>query len=350
MAPETLPLLTPYKMGKFELSHRVVLAPLTRQRSYGNVPQPHAVLYYSQRATKGGLLIAEATGEQVEAWKPIVSAVHDKGAIFFCQIWHTGRVSNYGFQPNGQAPVSSTDRGILPVAQHDDSVAEYSPPHRLRTDEIPHIVNDFRLAARNAIEAGFDGVEVHGAHGYLLEQFMKDSVNDRTDEYGGSLENRCRFPLEVVQAVVDEIGADRVGIRLSPFTDYMESWDSDPEALGLYMAKALSKLGLLYCHVVEPRMTIVEGRRKLQHGLLPIRKAFQGTFIAAGGYDREEGNKAVNSGYTDLVAFGRLFLANPDLPKRFLLDAPLNKYNRLTFYTPDPVVGYTDYPFLDSSA
>ncbi|MQL99926.1 hypothetical protein Taro_032659 [Colocasia esculenta] len=365
-AAAAIPLLTSYKMGKFQLSHRVVLAPLTRSRSYGNVPQPHAILYYSQRATKGGLLITEATGvsdtaqgypetpgiwtkEQVEAWKPIVDAVHAKGGVFFCQIWHVGRVSNHSYQPNGQAPISSTDKQVSPQVQHDDSVSLYSPPRRLRADEIPQIVNDFRLAARNAIEAGFDGVEIHGAHGYILEQFMKDSVNDRTDKYGGSLENRCRFPLQVVEAVVDEVGADRVGIRLSPFADFADSWDSDPLALGLHMVESLNKYGILYCHVVEPRMAIVEGRRKLQQGLLPLRQVFKGTFIAAGGYDREEGNKAVASGYTDLVTFGRLFLANPDLPRRFELNAPLNKYNRMTFYIPDPVVGYTDYPFLEES-
>lgn len=191
-------------------------------------------------------------------------------------------------------------------------------------------------------------MEIHGAHGYLLEQFMKDSANDRTDEYGGSLENRCRFALEVVEAVADEIGADRVGIRLSPFADYMECWDSNPMALGLHMVGSLNKYGLLYCHnMVEPRMAIVDGRRKLQHGFLPLRQAFKGTFIAAGGYDKEEGNRAVASGYTDLVSFGRLFLANPDLPRRFQINAPLNKYNWLTFNIPDPVVGYTDYPFLE---
>ncbi|KAK8969937.1 putative 12-oxophytodienoate reductase 4 [Platanthera guangdongensis] len=364
MAEDKIPLLKPYKMGKFNLSHRVVLAPLTRSRSYGNVPQPHAILYYSQRTTKGGLLITEATGvsdtaqgfpitpgiwtkEQVEAWKPIVQAVHDNGGIFFCQIWHVGRVSSYDYQPNGQAPVSSTDRQITPKKQHDDSVKEYSPPRRLRTEEIPLIINDFRLAARNAIEAGFDGVEIHGAHGYILEQFMKDSVNDRTDEYGGSLENRCRFALEIVEAVANEIGADRLGIRLSPFADFVDCSDSNPEQLGLYMVQSLNKYGILYCHMIEPRMSIVDGRRNTPHRLLPMRKAFNGTFLAAGGYDREDGNKAVDEGYTDLVVFGRLFLANPDLPKRFELNAALNKYNRFTFYTPDPVVGYTDYPFLD---
>ncbi|OMP09455.1 hypothetical protein COLO4_05458 [Corchorus olitorius] len=354
-------------MGKFHLSHRVVLAPLTRQRSYNNVPQPHAILYYSQRASKGGLLIAEATGvsdtaqgypdtpgiwtkEQVEAWKPIVDAVHAKGGIFFCQIWHVGRVSNQGFQPNGQAPISCTDKPLKPqVRANGVDVATFSPPRRLRTDEIPQIVNDFRLAARNAIEAGFDGVEIHGAHGYLIDQFMKDRVNDRTDQYGGSLENRCRFALEIVEAISNEIGADKVGIRLSPFADYMESGDSNPKALGLYMVESLNKCGILYCHMVEPRMIKVGEKCECPDSLLPMRKAFNGTFIVAGGYDRDDGNKAVAENRADLVAFGRLFLANPDLPRRFELDAPLNRYNRDTFYISDPVVGYTDYPFLETA-
>uniref|UniRef100_A0A0E0H1C1 NADH:flavin oxidoreductase/NADH oxidase N-terminal domain-containing protein n=1 Tax=Oryza nivara TaxID=4536 RepID=A0A0E0H1C1_ORYNI len=228
------------------------------------------------------------------------------------------------------------------------------------------------VAARNAIEAGkrhpitfftpdilirnilnypntgFDGVEIHGAHGYLIDQFLKDQVNDRSDKYGGSLENRCRFALEVVQAVTDEIGADKVGIRLSPFASYSEAADSNPEALGLYMANALNKFGILYCHMVEPRMVKLGEKFETPHSLRPIRDAFKGTFIAAGGYNKEDGNKAVSTGYTDLVAYGRLFLSNPDLPERFEIDAPLNKYNRETFYISDPVIGYTDYPFLPS--
>ncbi|KAF8411936.1 hypothetical protein HHK36_004494 [Tetracentron sinense] len=229
-------------------------------------------------------------------------------------------------------------------------VAQFSTPRRLRKDEIPQVVNDFRIAARNAIEAGFDGVEIHGAHGYLVDQFMKDQVNDRTDKYGGSLENRCRFALEVVEAIVDEIGADKVGIRLSPFSDYMESGDSNPEALGLYMVESLNKYRILYCHMVEPRMKMVVEKSESPHSLLPMRNAFNGSFIVAGGYDREEGNKVVANNYTDLVAYGRHFLANPDLPRRFELDAPLNKYNRDTFYISDPVLGYTDYPFLETTA
>ena len=177
---------------------------------------------------------------------------------------------------------------------------------------------------------------------------MKDQVNDRTDICGGSLENRCRFALEVVEAIIKEIGADRVGFRISPYADYMEAGDSNPEALGVYMAKSLSKYGILYFHAVEPRMINVEEKECCHENLLSMRKAFKGTFIVAGGYDREEGNRAVASGYADLVAYGRWFLANPDLPKRFELNASLNKYQRDTFYTSDPVVGYTDYPFLEN--
>jgi 12-oxophytodienoic acid reductase len=363
---QQIPLITPYQLGPFSLSHRVVLAPLTRQRSYKCMPQPHAILYYSQRTSPGGLLIAEATGvsdsaqgypdtpgiwteEQVETWKPIVNGVHEKGGVFFCQIWHTGRFSHVDYQPNGQAPVSSTDRKLSGqiVLPNGKDLADYSPPRALKIEEIPQIINDFRLAARNAIKAGFDGVEIHGAHGYLLDQFLKDSSNNRTDEYGGTLENRCRFALEVVEAVANEIGAERVGIRLSPFTQFFESSDSDPEALGLYMAEALNKYNILYAHYVEPRLVTTFEPVATNKSLLPMRKAFKGSFLVAGGYDREDGNAAIASGKADLVVYGRIFLANPDLPRRFELNASLNKYDRNTFYIPDPVVGYTDYPFLE---
>lgn len=197
---------------------------------------------------------------------------------------------------------------------------------------------------------GFDGVEIHGANGYLLEQFLKDKVNDRDDEYGGTLQNRCRFPLEVMKAVVDEIGADKVGVRLSPYADYCDCGDSNPQALGIYMAQALSQLSVLYCHVIEPRMkTMFDKSDSNNVSLMPMRKAFTGTFIVAGGYNRSEGNRVIASGGADLVAYGRLFLANPDLPRRFQLDAELNEADRSTFYTTDPVIGYTDYPFLENT-
>lgn len=367
---ESTPLLTPYKMGDFNLAHRVVLAPLTRCRAFGNVPQPeHMALYYRQRATPGGFLIAEAcavsesargypdvpglwTHQQVVAWKPIVDAVHASGAVFFAQLWHTGRASPSEFQPNGQAPISSTDKQIPAQVNHSGDVNTFAVPRRLETEEIPHVVNDFRVAARNAIKAGFDGVEIHAANGYLFDQFMKDSTNDRDDSYGGSLENRCRFTAEVMAAVADEVGANRLGVRLSPFADYMDCHDSNPEALALHVIdETLNPLGVLYCHMVEPRMRVNpdDGIMTLEHMLLPFRRAFRGTFIANGGYDREEGNDAIarGRGYADLIAYGRIFLANPDLPMRFAKNAPLNKYDRSTFYTSDPVVGYTDYPFLD---
>ncbi|KAI3861015.1 hypothetical protein MKX03_026684, partial [Papaver bracteatum] len=343
----------------------VVLAPLTRNRSYGNVAQPHAALYYTQRSTDGSLLISEATGvsetaqgysdtpaiwtkEHVEAWKPIVQPVHDKGGIFFCQIWHVGRVSACDYHPNGKAPISCTNKGCTPGL----CGVDWPTPHRLSVNEIAQVINEFKLAARSAIEEGNSRgtavpLRLHVAPCLILDQFMKYTVNDRTDEYGGSLEKRCRFALEVVKAVVEEIGADKVGIRLSPFADYMESGDSNPEALGLFMAEALNKFGILYLHVLEPRMVTLEEAQDTPYGSLAMRKAFKGTFITAGGYTKLDGNKVINEDRTDLVAYGRLFLANPYLPKRFATDAPLNKYDRSTFCTPNPIVGYTDYPFLD---
>ncbi|KAF2934167.1 hypothetical protein DAI22_04g142500 [Oryza sativa Japonica Group] len=362
-----IPLLSSYDMGKFNLSHRVVLAPLTRSRSYGNLPQSHAMEYYSQRATKGGLLIAEATGvssdaqgmsviphtpgiwtkEQVEAWKPIVDAVHAKGGIFFCQIWHVGRASDME-----ERPISSTDKPIEKTEEN--YFLGFSTPRSLTVEEIPDVIKHFTLAAKNALEAGFDGVEVHAANGFLLDQFMKDGVNARADEYGGGVAGRCRFALEVVDAVAAEAGAGRTGVRLSPYSRCLDCADSDPDALAAHMARELGSRGVLYCNVVEPEMvaTPAEGgsggeTMRIPHRLRAVREAFAGTLMVGGGYDREEGNWAVAGGYADLVVYGRLFLANPDLPRRFRLGAPLNGYDRATFYTADPVAGYTDYPFLD---
>ncbi|XP_015630712.1 LOW QUALITY PROTEIN: putative 12-oxophytodienoate reductase 9 [Oryza sativa Japonica Group] len=279
--------------------------------------------------------------EQIEAWRPIVDAVHAKGALFFCQIWHNGRVF-------------STDNPVTPQVSYFGNTDDLAPaaPQRLETGEIVQIVEDFRVAARNAIKAGFDGVEIHAANGHLLHQFMKASVNDRTDEYGGSVENRCRITVDAMSAVAEEIGADRVGVRLSPFADHCREEGTDPEEVALHLIGVMNGLGVLYCHVIEPRCMVSSieehrARRNVPHRLLPFRRAFHGTFIVNGGYDREEGDKAVGDGYADLVSYGRLFLANPDLPERFRQKAALNAYDRSTFYTPDPVVGYTDYPFLE---
>ncbi|WVZ51162.1 LOW QUALITY PROTEIN: hypothetical protein U9M48_002329 [Paspalum notatum var. saurae] len=295
---------------------------------------PYCIINREQ--LKGGLLIAEATGvsdtaqgyndtpgiwtnEQVEAWKPIVDA----------------------FQPNGQAPISSADKPLKPqVRANGIDVATFTPPIRLQTDEIPLVINDFRVAARNALESGFDVVEIHGAHGYLID----DKVNDRTDKYGGSLENHCRFALGVVQVVVDEIGVDKVGIRLSPFASYSEAQDSNPEALGLYMANALNKFGILYCHTVEPRMVKLGEKFETPYSLRPMRDAFKGhllLLVATIGRMGITQSPLVLLIWSHMGAYFCLILT-------CLEGAPLNKYNRETFYIPYPVIGYTDYPLLQS--
>ncbi|KAL6222044.1 hypothetical protein ACLB2K_005436 [Fragaria x ananassa] len=375
-----LTLFSPYKMGKFNLSHRVVLAPMTRNRALNELPQPAMAEYYSQRSTPGGFLISEGTSpsdqssgfahvpgiytdEQVEAWKKVVDAVHAKGAIIFCQLWHVGRASHQVFQPGGGSPISSTSNPISKkwqVQLPDGSYDAHPEPRRLETHEIPLIVEQYRQAALNAIRAGFDGVEIHSAHGYLIDQFLKDGINDRTDEYGGSLANRCKFLIQIVEAVVEALGADRVAVRISPAIDFYDATDSDPIGLGLAVIERLNKLQhnigskLAYLHVTQPRLTTIltlapaelDGDREAQF-MRTLREAYEGAFMASGGFTRELGMETVSSGEADLVSYGRDFISNPDLVLRFKLNAPLNKYNRETFYTHDPVVGYTDYPFLN---
>ncbi|XP_057498042.1 12-oxophytodienoate reductase 3-like [Actinidia eriantha] len=376
-------LFSPYKMGKFSLSHRVVLAPMTRCRAPNGIPHEAHLEYYTQRSSSGGFLITEGTlisptaggfphcpgiynKEQVEAWKKVVDAVHAKGAVIFCQLWHVGRASHQVLQPGGEAPISSTKKPISKrwrILLPDGTHGVYPNPRPLKTFEILEVVEHYRLAALNAIEAGFDGIEIHGAHGYLIDQFLKDGINDRTDEYGGPLSNRCKFIMQVVQAVVAAIGADRVGVRISPAIDHLDAMDSDPLSLGLAVIQRLNKLQvnsgsrLAYLHVTQPRYTAYGQTESGRHGsedeeaklMRTCRRAYQGTFICSGGYTRELGIESVAQGDADLVSYGRLFISNPDLVLRFKLNAPLNRYVRSTFYTPDPVVGYTDYPFLSKS-
>ncbi|KAI7840032.1 hypothetical protein COHA_006238 [Chlorella ohadii] len=391
------PLFTPYTLpGGLQLQHRIVYAPLTRCRAFNNIPQPNAALYYSQRATPGGLMISEGTiiserghgypctpgiytEEQVAAWKPVVKAVKDKGAAFFCQIWHVGRASHPHYQPNEELPISASSLPItddnkcfsLKTMQYpfrpslDSSfqqLEDYVAPRQLDASELPAIVDQYRQAARNAIDAGFDGVEIHGANGYLIDQFLKDGINNRSDAYGGSVENRCRFALEVVEAVVKEIGAEKTGIRLSPFGGFLSAQDSDPVGSISYLLEQLNKYNLAFVHCVEPR---VAGSGDLpadqvKDSLEPFRKAsigvvfvhfflvYKGTFISAGGHTAASGGEAIASGAADLVCYGRHYLANPDLPRRFRLGAPLNKYDRNTFYSQGEE-GYIDYPFLEES-
>ncbi|XP_059633216.1 12-oxophytodienoate reductase 3 [Cornus florida] len=379
-AKGTTTLFSPYKMGKLNLSHRVVLAPMTRCRALNEIPNQALVDYYVQRSTAGGFLITEGTlvspkaagfphcpgiynKEQVEAWKKVVDAVHAKGAVIFCQLWHVGRASHQVYQPGGEPPISSTSKPISKrwrILMPDGSHGIYPNPRPLATYEIPQLVEQYRQAASNAIEAGFDGIEIHGAHGYLIDQFLKNGINDRTDEYGGSLANRCKFITQVVQGVVAAIGADRVGVRISPAIDHLDATDSDPLSLGLAVIDRLNKLQLdlgsrlTYLHVTQPRYTAYGQTESGRHGseheeaqfMRTLRKAYQGTFVCSGGFTRELGMEAVAQGDADLVSYGRLFISNPDLVLRFKVNAPLNRYIRSTFYTQDPVVGYTDYPFL----
>ncbi|GMP62654.1 hypothetical protein CsSME_00024663 [Camellia sinensis var. sinensis] len=377
-------LFSPFKMGKFKLSHRVVLAPMTRCRALNEIPGEALVEYYVQRSTAGGFLITEGTlisptaagfphcpgiytKQQVEAWKKVVDAVHAKGAIIFCQLWHVGRASHQVYQLSGAAPISSTSKPIskrwrilMPDAKH----GMYPNPRRLTISEILEVVEHYRQAALNAIEAGFDGIEIHGAHGYLIDQFLKDGINDRMDEYGGSLANRCKFIMQVVQAVAGAIGADRVGVRISPAIDHLDATDSDPLNLGLAVIDKLNKLQvvlgsrLTYLHVTQPRYTAYGQTESGRHGsedeesklMRTWRGAYQGTFICSGGFTRDLGIQAVAQGDADLVSYGRLFVSNPDLVLRLKLNAPLNRYIRATFYTQDPVIGYTDYPFLSTGS
>ncbi|XP_020226584.1 12-oxophytodienoate reductase 3 [Cajanus cajan] len=377
-APSSSPLFSPYKMGKFNLSHRVVLAPMTRCRGLNGIPQAAHVEYYAQRSTPAGLLITEGTlisptssgfphvpgiytEEQVEAWRNVVDAVHAKGSIIFCQLWHVGRASHQVYQPNGDLPISSTSKAISEkwkVLMPHGSFGAFSEPRALNTSEISQVVEHYRQAAINAIRAGFDGIEIHGAHGYLIDQFLKDGINDRTDEYGGSLENRCRFLMEVLKAVVSSIGAERVALRISPAIDFLDAFDSDPLGLGLAVIERLNSFQrevgtkLTYLHVTQPRFTLLDkavstvSEEERDYLMQKWRKAYEGTFMCSGGFTRDLGMEAVAQGNADLVSYGRLFISNPDLVLRLKLNAPLAKYNRDTFYTNDPVVGYTDYPFL----
>ncbi|KAG9458074.1 hypothetical protein H6P81_002582 [Aristolochia fimbriata] len=376
-------LFSPYKMGQFDLNHRIVLAPMTRCRSLNGIPQPANVEYYVQRATKGGFLITEGslisptaggfphcpgiyTEQQINEWKKVVDAVHAKGSVIFCQLWHVGRASNQDYQPGGAAPISSTDKPIShrwKIHMPNGKYGSYASPRRLHASEIPVIVQHYRQCALNAIKAGFDGIEIHGAHGYLIDQFLKDGINDRKDEFGGTIDNRCRFLLMVVESVATAIGASRVGVRISPAIDHLDARDSDPHGLGLAVIDRLNALQtqlgkLAYLHVTQPRYTAYGQTESAPHGsqedetrlMRSWRRAYKGTFIASGGFTRELGREALVEGDADLVSYGRLFISNPDLVRRFDVNAHLTRYVRATFYSQDPVVGYTDYPFLEEGS
>ena len=353
------PLFQPFTLGGLSLPNRVVMAPLTRSRSDdGGVPPDYAALYYAQRAT-AGLIVSEATNisaqargyaktpgiwtpEQVAAWRGVTKAVHDAGGHMVLQLWHTGRISHPSLH-NGALPVAPS--AIKPEGQAftDTGLQDHVTPRALETDEIPGIVADYRHAAQCAKEAGFDGVEVHSANNYLLEQFIRDSTNKRTDQYGGSVENRLRFPLEVVRAVVDVWGASRVGIRISPGTSNPGGTplDSNPMATyGTYL-DALSAMKLMYVHGIEGA---TQGSRTTEGVDGPaLRRRFHGPYIANNGYDRALADKDIGSGGADLVSFGRPFIANPDLVDRLRTGAPLADAPKPYWYGGN-ATGYSDWP------
>jgi N-ethylmaleimide reductase len=357
-------LYDPIRIGAIDCANRLVMAPLTRSRAgEGQVPSAMAAEYYGQRAS-AGLIITEATQvnvlaqgyidtpgihteAQVQGWRRVTDEVHRRGGRIVVQLWHVGRISHVSLLPPGEMPVAPSairaeSKTFTPVGYVDVSM-----PRALRLDEIPGIVRDFASAARNAIDAGFDGIEIHAANGYLIDQFLRDGSNHRDDEYGGSIENRTRFLHEVAEACVAAIGADRVGARIAPVTPSNDARDSDPQPLFERAVERLDALGIAYIHVIEGA---TGGPRDVQpFDYEALRAKFRGRWIVNNGYDRVMAETAVREGRADAVAFGVAFLANPDLVRRFREHAPLNTPNRDTFYG-GGAEGYIDYPALDVRA
>lgn len=356
-------LFQPLPLGRITLANRMVMSPLTRNRAAaGNVPGPLAAEYYAQRAGVG-LVITEATQvsaqaqgydatpglhtpEQIAGWKVVTDAVHARGGKIFAQLWHTGRVSHARFQPGQQKPVAPSaitakartyviGQGFVPTSE----------PRALETAEVAAIAQDFGRAAANAIEAGFDGVEVHGAHGYLIDSFLREGANQRTDRYGGSIENRARFLLEVMAAVIAAVGPDRAGIRISPVSPVNDSSESNPQPLFEHVVRELEKLHPVYIHVVEGHTGGARDNAPFDYAAL--RRLYSGVWMVNNGYTKDMAIEALRSGRADLVSFGRAMITTPDLPRRFRDNQPLNTpYPDASLYGGEGPHGYTDYPSL----
>jgi N-ethylmaleimide reductase len=365
-------LFQPIALGPYQLRHRIAMAPLTRSRARapGNVPTPLNAAYYAQRAS-AAVIIAEATQvsmqaqgyawtpgihsrEQIEGWRLVTAAVHAAGGLIFLQMWHVGRISHPSLQPDNMLPVAPS--AIQPNAQafieNERGEGENVPclmPRALTSEEMPYLIKQYERGARNAMEAGFDGVEVHGANGYLIDQFINSSSNQRSDQYGGSIENRARLLLEVVDVISAVWGSERVGVRLSPLGTFNDMGDERPEETFGYIVEKLNDCKLAYLHVINPAAGAIEKKTAPDPAALRmldlIRKKYRGTLMLCGGFDHDTAEQWLEQGKADLIAFGRKFLANPDLPERFLRRAPLNREDPPTFYGGGPK-GYTDYPTL----
>jgi N-ethylmaleimide reductase len=352
------------QVGDLRLPNRIVMAPLTRNRATRGTDAPNDLNaeYYTQRAS-AGLIISEGTQvsqqgqgyiwtpgiytpEQVAGWRRVTDAVHAAGGRIAIQLWHVGRVSHATLQPDGQAPVAPSPIRAATKTYIATGFADVSEPRALGIDEIPNVLREYEQAARNAKEAGFDGVEIHAANGYLLDQFMKDGSNHRTDAYGGSIPNRVRLTLEVAERVAKVWGSGRVGIRFSP-AKVNDAADSNPQAVFGYAAEKLGDMGLAFVHMIEGQTRGPRDAGGLDY--VALRQAFRGTYMANNGYDRDLAIETVSQNRADLIAFGRAYVANPDLVERLRLDAPLNEPDQATFYGGD-AKGYTDYPALDRAA
>jgi len=358
-------LLQSYRLGNHALRNRMVMAPMTRTRADDNrVPTDLMREYYEQRAS-AGLIVTECTAvrddsagifhapgiyseAQVDGWRNITRAVHSAGGKIYLQLWHCGRISHPVLQPGGELPVAPSAIAAKGQLHTAGGRVDFPTPRALELSEIPALIESFGQGARNARRAGFDGVELHGAFGYLADQFLQDGTNTRRDEYGGSVANRARFMLEIVAAMIGEWGAENVGVKLSPSSSFYGQSDSDALGTYRYVANALSDLGIGYIHVMEPSPDDLKTGRVLEHPTRALREVFRGTVITNGGYDKDRGEAALQAGIADLVSFGSRFIANPDLPRRFAENAPLNDGDYNTFYGSGPK-GYTDYPTLGAS-
>jgi N-ethylmaleimide reductase len=366
MSHSSDPLFQSYRLGPLELPNRVIMAPLTRSRAAqpGDVPSMMNAEYYRQRADVG-LIISEATqvspqgkgyaftpgihsAAQVDGWRLVTDAVHEAGGLIHLQLWHVGRISRPELQPNGDTPVAPSPirpLGAQTYISAESGMMDILEPRALETAEIPGVVEQFRRGAENAKRAGFDGVELHGANGYLIDQFLRSGTNQRSDGFGGSVENRLRFPLMVVDAVIEVWGADRVGIRLSPTGSFNDMKDDDPIATFGEFAKRLNERGIAYVEVVEDSFQGNHANGRPEAIIDAIRAGYTGTYIANGDYDAEQARRRLADGRCDLVSFGRPIISNPDLVERLRSNAPLNEWDASTFYGGDEH-GYTDYPTL----